>query len=523
MDKLKQLYAAAYGEEPCSVERLAASGSNRAYYRLSGDKCPGGSVIGVVGESRDENNAFVKITRHFTLRKLPVPRILAVSDDGMRYLQTDLGNRTLFDALQKGRSAGGRYTVKERRLIERTIEALPELQFRGARGLDFSCCYPQPEFDRTGVLFDLYYFKYCFLKAAGIDFHEMKLEAAFQLMADELTAEHCESFMYRDFQARNVMLADDGSPRFIDYQGGRRGPCEYDVASFLWQASARYSPALRKELVAKYIASARRYADIDEERFRKRLPLFVLFRLMQVLGAYGFRGYYERKPHFINSIPPAVTNLRNLLAEGACPYPYLNQVLTSICALPQYAEPKAKKAERADGYRVATTNVYSAHEEDGPATWSKYDGKGKLVVRVYSFSFHKGIPADESGNGGGYVFDCRGTHNPGRYEPYKNLTGLDEPVIRFLEDDGEILKFLDSVYNLADTHVFRYMQRGFTDIMFSFGCTGGQHRSVYGAQHLAEHLNRKFGVEVRVCHREQNISSVLPADEKLYENALQGN
>ena len=212
MEKLKELYTATYGEAPKSVERLEASGSNRVYYRLCGDKCPEGSVVGVVGQSADENNAFIKITQHFTLRKLPVPHIFAVAKDGMRYLQTDLGNRTLYEALQKGRNAGGRYTVKERKLLERTIEALPELQFRGARGLDFSCCYPQPEFDRTGVLFDMYYFKYCFLKAVNIDFHEMKLEAAFQLMADELTAEHSESFLYRDFQARNVMLSDDGRP-----------------------------------------------------------------------------------------------------------------------------------------------------------------------------------------------------------------------------------------------------------------------------------------------------------------------
>ncbi len=134
-----------------------------------------------------------------------------------------------------------------------------------------------------------------------------------------------------------------------------------------------------------------------------------------------------------------------------------------------------------------------------------------LVVRVFSFSYKKGIPADESGNGGGYVFDCRSTHNPGRYEPYKLLTGLDQPVIDFLEQDGEILTFLEHVYALADTHVVRYIERGFTSLMFSFGCTGGQHRSVYSAQHLAEHLHEKFGVEVQLVHREQQISTCFPA------------
>ena len=148
---------------------------------------------------------------------------------------------------------------------------------------------------------------------------------------------------------------------------------------------------------------------------------------------------------------------------------------------------------------------------DGPATFSKYDDRGELIVRVNSFSYHKGIPEDPTGNGGGYVFDCRSTHNPGRYEPYKNLTGLDEPVIRFLEDDGEILVFLDSVYQLADHHVARYIERGFTSLIFSFGCTGGQHRSVYCAQHLAEHIHDKFGIEVRINHREQKIEQTLEA------------
>ena len=246
------------------------------------------------------------------------------------------------------------------------------------------------------------------------------------------------------------------------------------------------------------------------QHFTERLHLFVLFRTLQVLGAYGFRGYFERKKHFIESIPPAIDNLRQMLSENDFPYPYLVEMLQRLTELPQFAPQEESMVKRADGYRTAETNVYEANPKDGPATFSKYDGKGPLVVRVYSFSYHKGIPEDESGNGGGYVFDCRSTHNPGRYEPYKQLTGLDEPVIRFLEDDGEILTFLDSVYRLADAHVARYLQRGFTSLMFCFGCTGGQHRSVYSAQHLAEHIHRKFGIEVRICHREQNITQILP-------------
>jgi len=280
------------------------------------------------------------------------------------------------------------------------------------------------------------------------------------------------------------MLDAEGRPWFIDFQGGRRGPLQYDLASFLWQASARYPQELREQLIDVYLQSLSRYQAVDSDQFRQRLRLFVLFRLLQVLGAYGFRGYFERKKHFIDSIPPALDNLRQLLAEGACPYPHLREILQQLV---------------------------TSDSSTSPAPSGLSGQSSPLVVRIFSFSYKKGIPEDESGNGGGYVFDCRSTHNPGRYEPYKQLTGLDEPVIRFLEDDGEILTFLESVYRLADAHVERYIQRGFTDLMFSFGCTGGQHRSVYSAQHLAEHLHRKYGITVRLCHREQNIQTEFAA------------
>ena len=448
---------------------------------------------------------------------MPVPQVLAVSDDGLRYLQTDLGSVSLFDAVRGGREAGGRYNLEEQELLKRTIRQLPNIQIRGARGLDWQNCYPQPEFDEDSVLFDLNYFKYCFLKPSGLDFHELKLEANFRLMAKDLTSEQVDSFLYRDFQARNVMLDAEGNPYFIDFQGGRKGPYYYDLASFLWQASARYSNKLRRELVSEYYEALKQYTEVPSVRhFVTRLSLFVLFRTLQVLGTYGFRGYFERKKHFIESIPPAMDNLRELLkmGEDVFPYPYMMDMLRRLTELPQYAHIEQPAASRADGYKTADSNVYVAHPQDGPATFSKYDGKGPLRVRVFSFSYRKGIPEDTSGNGGGYVFDCRSTHNPGRYEPYKKLTGLDEPVIRFLEDDGEILTFLESVYKLADAHVQRYIDRGFTDLMFSFGCTGGQHRSVYSAQHLAEHIHSKFGIEVHVCHREQGIEQTLPSTSK---------
>lgn len=510
MKELLELYRTWKGAEAVNVEKFAGAGSNREYYRLTDDA--GSAVIGVIGTSRDENHAFVYLARHFEKRQLPVPHVLAVTADETCYLQSDLGSVSLFDAIRGGREAGGRYNLAEQELLRRTIRELPNIQLRGARGLDFSQCYPQPEFDQESVLFDLNYFKYCFLKATEIDFHELKLQANFRMFAKDLTSEKIEAFQYRDFQARNVMLDSKGNPHFIDFQGGRKGPYYYDLASFLWQASAKYPFKLRRELVFDYYNSLKHFTEVPSKRhFVNRLSLFVLFRLLQVLGAYGFRGYFERKQHFIESIPPAIQNLSDVLdlGEKMFPYPYLFTLLRELTQLPQFKKTVQTTKNRTDGYKIAEQDVYTANPLDGPATFSKYDGKGPLVVRVFSFSFKKGIPEDTSGNGGGYVFDCRSTHNPGRYEPYKKITGLDEAVIRFLEDDGEIVEFLRPVYELADHHVERYMQRGFTNLMFSFGCTGGQHRSVYCAQHLAEHLNKKYGIEVHIIHREQGIKQTL--------------
>ena len=512
MQPLIELYIKWAGKEPDHIEALPQAGSNRQYYRIY---APEGiepkTIIGAYGTSIEENEAFIYLARHFTKRRLPVPEILKVSRNNLCYLQTDVGATSLYEALETGRKAGGKYNLKEKELLKKTIRILPEIQIRGARGLDFSHCYPQPTFDKTNVLFDLNYFKYCFLKPLEIEFNELKLEASFQLLASDLTIDFGESFMYRDFQARNVMLSSSGEPSFIDFQGGRRGPLEYDVVSFLWQASARYSPRLRQELIDEYIDSLRQYTEFNEATFRQNLKKFVLFRLLQVLGAYGFRGYYEKKPYFIDSIPPAIQNLREALRDGACPYPYLKNLLKRITELPRFKPIPTQIRPRKDGFRTTDSNLFKPDPVDGPATFSKYDGKGPLTVRVFSFSYHKGIPEDTSGNGGGYVFDCRSTHNPGRYEPYKQLTGLDEPVIRFLENDGEILDFLHDVYGLAERHVERYLQRGFTDLMFAFGCTGGQHRSVYSAEHLAIHLNKKYGVRVLIEHREQGIKRELDA------------
>ncbi len=500
MQELKQLYISTFNREPKTVEKLKGAGSNRQYYRFC--DADGSSVIGAVGTSVEENGAFIYLSKHFKEKNLPVPEVYAVSEDKLRYLQQDLGSRSLFDAIADGREKGGKYNEEEIALLENTIRQLPRIQVLGAEGLDWSVCYPQPSFDKQNVFFDLNYFKYCFLKATNIDFNEIKLEADFQAFANDLVGKTEESatFMYRDFQARNIMLDGNGNPLFIDFQGGRRGPLCYDIASFLWQASARYPQSLREHLIDVYFEELQSLCQGQiqtRETFDKQLSSMVLFRLLQVLGAYGFRGYFERKQHFIDSIPPAIENLKELLAKHEFPYAYMISVLNKLIEKLQPAAETSDNPEPQSSLSHNSHSILSGSTPPSPQT-------SPLTVRIFSFSFKKGIPQDPSGNGGGYVFDCRSTHNPGRYEPYKKITGLDPRVIKFLEDDGEIVTFLQSVYKLADFHIERYLQRGFTSLMFSFGCTGGQHRSVYSAQHLADRIRKKYPqVKVELCHREQ--------------------
>lgn len=472
IEELKKLYLSYVGCEPQAIEEMPASGSNRRYFRLLGNP----TLIGVSGESLEENRAFLYMAEHFKQKGLPVPTIYARSENNMFYLQEDLGDTLLFNAIEKGRQTGI-FSEEEKELLRKTMRLLPAIQFAGADGMDFSYCHPQAEFNSRSILWDLNYFKYCFLKATGLEFQEDRLEDDFQKMSDVLLRSSSATFLYRDFQSRNVMVKD-GEPWLIDFQGGRKGPIYYDVASFLWQAKANYPDELRQELLNEYIQALRKYKPVDDAYFHAQLRHFVLFRTMQVLGAYGFRGYFEKKPHFIQSVPYAIENLRQLLKEPYPEYPYLTEVLKSLTELKQFA----------DGLQ-----------------------KRKLTVKVMSFAYKKGIPEDTTGNGGGYVFDCRAVNNPGKYERYKPFTGLDEPVIKFLEEDGEITTFLEHVYALVDASVKRYIERGFTNLSVCFGCTGGQHRSVYSAQHLAEHLNQKFGVQVNLVHREQNIEKIYPS------------
>ena len=469
--KLLQLYKAYFGEEPLSVTRLSAAGSNRTYYRI---KSTLKSFIGVVGTSLEENEAFIYTAKQFTLKNLDVPRLLAVSDDKMCYLQEDLGDELLFDYIKQGRTTGI-FSEDERRMLELTIRQLAHVQIKGNNGYDYSYSYPVASFDARSIMWDLNYFKYNFLKATGVDFQEDCLEDDFENMKRLLlSSEQPMAFMYRDFQSRNVMIKD-GKPYFIDFQGGRRGPLQYDVVSFLWQAKAKIPDCLKNELLEAYLDELSQLYPIKKEAFKEKIPLFVLFRTLQVLGAYGFRGYFEHKAHFLQSIPYAMKNLEALLPHVKLLFPHLYKLIKSLL------------------------------EKE----WETVTTHDTLQVRICSFSYKKGIPTDLSGNGGGFVFDCRAIHNPGRYTEYKELTGMDRPVIDFLEDNAEITVFLEHVYALVDASVERYLKRGFTDLMISFGCTGGQHRSVYAAQQTAEHVHRKYGVEVHLTHREQHITQIL--------------
>ena len=507
---LESLFEQYTGAAPVASVALTGSASHRRYYRLTG--ADGRTLIGVEGTDADENRAFLTNDRHFAAKGIRVPKVVAV--DGLCYLQEDLGTTVLYDALAAGR-ASGNYSPDEVALLRKTLAALPKIQVEGARGLDFSVCYPQSSFDARMVDFDLNYFKYDFLKLSGLEFNEVFLQDDFDRLKADLLSEPSDTFLYRDFNARNVMLVD-GEPWFIDFQGGRKGPVYYDVASFLWQARARYPEALREELLQVYLEALRAYSPVDEAHFRDRLRLFILFRMLQVLGCYGYRGLWERNQSFIDSIPPALAIVKSLLPLEQ--YPYLSEILATLCEgareegvlfpkpVPTLGHIRGRGPLTRNG-AVGGTEQSPIAEGLGNNTPS--GERAPLTVTIYSFSFKKGIPEDTSGNGGGYVFDCRSVHNPGKYERFKQLTGLDEPVIKFLEEDGEILRFLENVYALVDAHVERFLQRGFTHLQVSFGCTGGQHRSAYSAQHLAEYLVTKYPVKVHLIHRERGIEQWL--------------
>lgn len=469
MKQLEDLFEQYTGTKAVSCEELPLSGSNRRYFRLTSSKY---SLIGAKGTSKEENVAFIEIANHFNSLKLNVPKVYISSKDKIYYLQQDLGDTTLFNELSGGREKGD-YSQHEVTLLKKTIALLPKIQFEGGKDLNYKVCYPQPEFDTRNVWFDLNYFKYNFLKTTGLDFSEIKLHAEMERMVNDLMKlwGGASTFMYRDFQSRNVMLVK-GVPYFIDFQGGRKGPFYYDLASFVWQARAKYSDELKEILIQTYKKELRKYIEISDEEFDNNLRMFVLFRTMQVLGAYGFRGYFEKKPHFLQSIPFAIDNLKRLIDKPFTQYPYLQELLTKLTNMRELRDLRRET---------------------------------RLEVHIFSFAYKKGVPMDDSGNGGGYVFDCRALDNPGKYERFKQFTGMDDVVIKYLEDEGGIVKFLKNVYDLTDVHIRKFMERKFTHLHICFGCTGGQHRSVYCAEHLAARVAKKFNVRVLLTHRELNI------------------
>jgi aminoglycoside/choline kinase family phosphotransferase len=467
MEILKKFFEQHFKTPAGRVQPLQGElgGSGRKIIRISNQNS---SAIGILYGVREENAAFLAFSRHFRKHRLAVPEIYGEDLDQGAYLEQDLGDTTLFEFLSKNRTA----EVIAPKVIEayrKVAEILPRFQVVAGRDLDYSVCYPCPSFDRQSITWDLNYFKYYFLRLANIPFSESALEQDFRQLTDFLLTADCDYFLYRDFQSRNIMLLD-GVPYFVDYQGGRKGALHYDIASLLYDAKADLPPELRQHLLDHYLEALNQHARIGRETFLRHYYAYVYVRIMQALGAYGFRGFYERRAHFLQSVPYALKNLRWLLHHAELPIelPTLMSAFRSMLA----SEKLSALATDAD----------------------------ELTVRVFSFSYHKGFPKDESGNGGGFVFDGRSLPNPGREDRFKALTGKDVPVIEYLNQQESVHQFLASVMSLVDASVSSYRERGFKNLMVSFGCTGGQHRSVYLAEQLAKRLRAGRGLQVVVRH-----------------------
>jgi aminoglycoside/choline kinase family phosphotransferase len=469
MDVLKKLFEEHFHVPVERVQplqgELGASGRN--IIRLSGGKA---SAVGILYGVREENVAFLAFSRHFRRHGLPVPEIYGEDLNQGAYLEEDLGDTTLFELLSTNRS-GEKIAPPVINAYRKAVAVLPRFQVEAGRDLNYSVCYPRASFDRQSIAWDLNYFKYYFLRLAAIPFNEQALEDDFGRLTDFLLTAPGDYFLYRDFQSRNIMLRN-GDPFFVDYQGGRKGALQYDVASLLYDAKADLPPELRQELLDHYLDSLARFTDLDREAFLRHYYAYVYVRILQALGAYGFRGFYERKAHFLQSVPYALKNLRWLLHNTNLPI----ELPTLIGAFQSM---------------LASEKLLSLATE-----------AQNLVVRIYSFSFHRGLPKDDTGNGGGFVFDGRSLPNPGREERFKTLTGKDAPVIDYLNQQESVHQFLAGVMSLVDSSVENYQQRGFKNLMVSFGCTGGQHRSVYLAEQLAKRLRGRNGVEVVVRHQE---------------------
>jgi aminoglycoside/choline kinase family phosphotransferase len=471
IQEIKELFATISDEPIISIEKIPQSGSDRFYFRLITQSR---TYIATFGKNVRENNTFIYFSGHFRSAGSPVPEILAVNEATTIYLQEDFGDLSLLNVLE---SSGHGETAY--RFFEKSLRKLAQMQINGDANLDYSQCITSHEFGKKAIISDLLYFKYYFLDTLGIPYDKEKLLDDFEAMGTYLTYVDYKYFMFRDFQSRNVMVSGD-EVHFIDYQGGMKGALQYDVASMLWQARAELSNEWKLSLLDYYMNCVEEILDtkIDRPRFVSQYNGYVMIRLLQVLGAYGFRGLFERKAQFLTSIPLALRNLKWFVEDKRIGI-----------GLPEF--------ERLLGI-IVDDDVISRFEpiqatEDTP-----------LVVRISSFSYKNGIPPDATPNGGGFVFDCRGILNPGRQQIFKTRTGRDKDVKDFLEQQTKMLDFLNGVFTLTDIAVEDYIKRGFSNLMISFGCTGGQHRSVYAADALARHLRNKFRVNITVNHMVQD-------------------
>lgn len=467
--KLAQLFQAHFYEEVTSFEMLPPSGSYREYVRL---KSMHFQAIGTWNDDVKENNAFVNFSRHLRSVNIQVPEIYAYEPSSRIYLQEDLGDETLFSYLSDIRTQKG-FADEITEAYRKVVSVLPQIQITAGKGIDYELCYPRKAFDRQSMMWDLNYFKYYFLKLAKVSFDEQSLEDDYVTFCDYLLKAESNYFMMRDFQSRNILIRQ-GEPWFIDYQGGRRGALQYDLASLLYDAKADIPQHIREELIENYLDRLQQLCSVNRKEFKQYFYGYVLIRMMQAMGAYGFRGFYEKKTHFLKSIPYALQNLNVVMAKLDIPVE-LNELFRVLNSL--------QKSE-------VLNKIVSTETE--------------LTVSITSFSYKKGIPADLSGNGGGFVFDCRALPNPGRMIEYQNLTGKDAAVINYLESYPDVEEFLNAVFSLVDQSVDRYIERKFSHLTVQFGCTGGQHRSVYTAERMAAHLRKKFTGRIVLQHREQD-------------------
>ena len=482
-EQLQRLFTRWAGVPCMECLALGANGSSRRYYRLIGDR----TAIGCANDDIRENEAFFAYTRHLHAKGLPVPELYVVDDDRRCYLQQDLGDQTLYGLLLDKKRQGGGFDAEMLALYKKALADLAAIQ-QGGADMDFSVAYPRSDFDRQSILWDLNYFKYHFLKLTHTPFDEQLLEDDFNTLTDFLLQADCHYFLYRDFQSRNIMVKG-GELYYIDYQGGRRGAAQYDVASLLYSAKSDLPEAIRLELLNHYL-DVRGLKGEERQRWLGHFWGYVLVRILQALGAYGYRGLFERKDYFIQSIPLALNNLRRLIENHPLPIdlPHLLKVVGSISSA-----------------NYANLANFDTGKNNSPNSLNSSTVIPPLTVTVSSFSYKRGLPEDHSGNGGGFIFDCRALPNPGRYAEYKAYTGKDRPVIEFLQKEPAVDQFLNHVKAIVGQSVEKYMERNFTSLQVAFGCTGGQHRSVYCAEQMARYLSDTYtDCHVVIVHREQN-------------------